>query len=279
MLPDTQATFDTRGISLPKVGIRKVYLPLTVTVNDKPQNVAARVSAYTDLNAQVKGINMSRIVEVLQPVFEEGLVFEGKNSEMFIQKILRNLVEKLESNDSYVQIGFMLFLPKEAPKSGKVGFAHYDVGLEGIYLNGEYKYYMKVRVQYISCCSCSKALSQHLESECDTKGAPHNQRSFADVKVELDPTNPLNIVDLINAIEDATYTIPYPLIKRPDEQEVAKRSWEHTQFCEDSVREIGLKLMEFANILDWVAVCNHEESIHQHNAVAILFKGKPGGLR
>ena len=278
-LPDEQANRDYRGISLPKVGIRKVYLPLRITIEDgTSQVVSARVSAYTNLNAKVKGINMSRILEVIQPIFELGLSLKDRKGEIFLEKILTNLVARLGSQDSYIQIGFKLFLPKSAPISEKIGYSHYDVKFSGTFYENRYQYFMETRVQYISCCSCSKALTKHLQKKLKVNGAPHNQRSFADVKVELDPTNPIGLIQLISGIEQATFTLPYPIIKRNDEQEVARRSWNHTQFCEDAVREIGRRL-SCANILDWVVVVNHEETIHQHNAIAILYKGKSGGLR
>jgi GTP cyclohydrolase I len=279
-LPDTQNGKDIRGIHLPKVGIRNFLLPLQVTCEHlSTQTVPAKVSAYTDLNASVKGINMSRIAEVIQPIFEEGLRFSWEEgSQIFIQKILEKLVERLKATDSYVKIRFPVFFKKKSPKSEKTGFSHYECVLEGIKQGDEVKYFMEVKVQYISCCSCSKELSKHLE-ENGHRGAPHNQRSFAEVKVELDTTNPIGIRQLIKIIENAVKTLPYPLIKRIDEQEIARRSWYYTQFVEDSSRNIGLALMRVENILDWVVVVNHEESIHQHDAVAILYKGIEGGLR
>lgn len=278
-LPDTQNGKDERGIHLPKVGIRNFKLPLEVTCDDgSKQFVQTTVSAFTDLNASVKGINMSRIAEVIQPVFAQGLNFKDQRSKIFLQVILQSLAEKLKAKNSYIKIRFPIFFEKEAPKSKRVGFAHYACTLEGIMKNGKYKYYMGVHVQYISCCSCSKALSEHL-AENGHRGAPHNQRSFADVKIELDVNNPFGIKKLIDLIETATYTIPYPVIKRMDEQEVARRSWKHTQFVEDSSRNIGLALKEEKDILDWLVIVEHEESIHQHSAVAVLYKGIEGGLR
>lgn len=282
LLPDTQEQKDLRGLYLPKVGIRRFELPLQVTCEKGTvQMVPAIVSAYTDLNASVKGINMSRIAEILLQVFEGGLSFKEEKSEIFIQIILQDLVQRLKSQDSYVKVKFPLFFKKAAPKSGKAGFIKYTCTLEGIFHHEEprsYRYYMAVRVPYISCCSCSKALSEHLEQN-HSKGAPHNQRSYADVKIELDYSHPLGIRKFIKTIEDAVYTLPYQVIKRVDEQEIAKRSWSYTQFVEDSSRNIGLTLKKLDLIKDWVVVVNHEESIHQHNASAILYKGVKGGLR
>ena len=105
------------------------------------------------------------------------------------------------------------------------------------------------------------------------------QRSFATVTLEYDFPGEIWVEDLIDLIEEAVETIPYPIIKRPDEQELARQCFEHTQFCEDSARAIAGKLRKITIIKDFSVVVDHEESIHQHNAFAVTAKGRKGGLR
>ena len=42
-------------------------------------------------------------------------------------------------------------------------------------------------------------------------------------------------------------------------------------FVEDAAREVAKAIDNWFN--DWVVVCEHEESIHQHNVVAVCRKG------
>ena len=274
-LPDIQNSRDKRGLRLPKVGIIHFHFGLYTAANITTQ---ASADAYVSLNASSRGINMSRIGEAILEVNASHAEDTRSGFTTFIGEILNELTKRLTAHDAYVKIKFPLLVDKEAPISKKVGPAHYEVTLEGIKKNKVLMYYLSVQVQYISCCSCSKALSEHLA--CDSKhGAPHNQRSFADVTIELNPKKELLAVQLIELIEKAVYTLPYPIIKRADEQEVARRSWEFTQFVEDSSRNIGLALNKDPRIADWLVVVTHMESIHQHEATAVLYKGKKGGLR
>ena len=110
-------------------------------------------------------------------------------------------------------------------------------------------------------------------------GFPRKKMDDEDIKRVKNPKKELLAVQLIELIEKAVYTLPYPIIKRADEQEVARRSWEFTQFVEDSSRNIGLALNKDPRIADWLVVVTHMESIHQHEATAVLYKGKKGGLR
>ena len=75
-------------------------------------------------------------------------------------------------------------------------------------------------------------------------------------------------------IEEAVVTIPYPIILRPDEQEVARLAAENTQFVEDSIRSISKTLDEDKRILNWIIKCEHFESIHKSNAIAIMYKNE-----
>ena len=163
--------------------------------------------------------------------------------------------------------------------------------------------FVTVVVQYIATCACSKALCQHLESSDETpegtRGAPHMQRGFAKVTVEMSPTELVAAKDRketggpclwipVGEIEQAvvlgTETVPHPVIRRPDEQELARQSWNHPQFVEDAARSIGEQLEraiqdKILPARDWVVVVDHEESIHTHNAVAVMNRGVGGGLR
>jgi GTP cyclohydrolase I len=140
-----------------------------------------------------------------------------------------------------------------------------------------FKFFQKVRVQYASYCPCSASLCQHL-GENDTFGYPHAQRSYAEVLVEVIPPNIVWLEEIINLVEAAIKTIPYPVIQRVDEQEIARLAAENPIFVEDAIRKICYNLNKHSQIHDWIIKCTHEESIHTSDAIAISWKGIKDGF-
>ena len=49
--------------------------------------------------------------------------------------------------------------------------------------------------------------------------------------------------------------------------------------CEDSARRIRASLETIPEFVDYRIQASHLESLHPHDAVAVVTKGLPGGLR
>ena len=133
-------------------------------------------------------------------------------------------------------------------------------------------FYQGVIIQYASYCPCSAELCQDLVQK-DSYGFPHNQRSFADILVEVVEPNYIWLEDIIETVESKIPTLPYPIIKRVDEQEIARVAAQNPMFVEDAIRIISQSLNEREDIYDWIVKCSHEESIHTSVAIAINWKG------
>jgi GTP cyclohydrolase I len=84
--------------------------------------------------------------------------------------------------------------------------------------------------------------------------------------------------EIIEMVESVIKTIPYPIVKRIDEQEIAKIASQNPIFVEDAIRLISDKLNNCDKIYDWIIKCVHEESIHTSEAIAINWKGIEGGF-
>jgi len=162
---------------------------------------------------------------------------------------------------------------------------------------------LHVNVTYSSTCPCSAALARQLlqrqfQEECGehrwlsvsqvmhwlgsqgSLATPHSQRSLADVTVQLhEQCQDLGIVRLIDLIETAVATPVQAAVKRRDEQEFARLNGENLMFCEDSARRIRAVLEAEAEFVDYRIQASHLESLHPHDAVAIVTKGVPGGLQ
>ena len=93
--------------------------------------------------------------------------------------------------------------------------------------------------------------------------------------IECDSDNYVWLEDIIEAVESKIKTLPYPVIKRIDEQEIARVAAENPMFVEDAIRLISQSLDDMP-IRDWIVKCSHEESIHTHEAIAVNWRGFNG---
>ena len=112
-------------------------------------------------------------------------------------------------------------------------------------------------------CPCSKAISAH--------GA-HNQRGQVTFAVRF--RQPIWIEELIRLVEDCASSELYSLLKRPDEKAVTERAYEHPVFVEDLVRNIAARAEAHADITWYRVEAENFESIHNHNAYALLERRK-----
>jgi len=222
-------------------------------------NTTANFSIYCSLNEKVRGANMSRFAEMIHAIIEKHISLD------IIQGILESLQEKLESEDGYVKMRFKYFIKKASPMSGLLGYMDYDCILEGRLLKDDFKLFLTVQVPYTSLCPCSKELS--------LTGA-HNQRSTADVTIEL--LHFMYIEEVVYLIESLVSSPLYSVLKRIDEKHVTEQAYENPRFVEDMARDIALALDDWLDVQinDYVVVINHFESIHKHNAVAVINAGR-----
>ena len=107
----------------------------------------------------------------------------------------------------------------------------------------------------------------------ETRGAyatPHSQRSIMRVSTEFEDI--LWIEDLRDYILAALVTETQVFVKREDEQAFAELNAANTKFVEDAVRLVHQKLDNIAIIKDFKLVASHNESLHSHDAIAVLVK-------
>ena len=258
-----QTGFPKRDIN--KVGIRNVQIPIQVLRKDGSINYATSIiSIYTNLTSKVKGANMSRY----RIIIENNLINKKLNLREYIRELLTATKTSLDATDAYIKIKFNYFLIKEAPVSKVQSHMNYKCCIEGKMHNDKHSIFLTVEVPYTSLCPCSKKISDY--------GA-HNQRSFAEVKVEIKENEMCWIEDIIEVVESTSSAPIVNALKRVDEAYQTEKMYENPMFVEDMVRNIAEKLdSNFLDktIIDYVVVVNHEESIHLHNAVSILSAGR-----
>ena len=220
---------------------------------------------------------MSRLLLTLKPY----LGYPLKHSTMF--DILDRMKKNIGSKTAFLKFEFDLPILKKSILSDYEFPLYHKCFFEAQSLNDKsdgYAFIQGVKVQYASYCPCSAELSKDLviSGKCKNYGFPHAQRSYADIVVKNDlDAKKLWLEDLIELVYDVIKTQPYPIIKRLDEQEIARIASENPLFVEDAIRLISNELKK-KNVLDWIVKCSHEESIHTHEAIAINWKGIVGGF-
>lgn len=284
-LPDIQNNEPNIKIPIKQVGVENVEVPFYLESKYGGFfQLIANVSMRVDLNSETKGISMSRLLLTLQPYLNKPLKWN------LIKEILKDLKKNLNSETSFLKFEFKLPINRKSPISDNEFPVFYKCKFEGqlvkerVYEQGQveydidsFRFYQGVRVQYSSYCPCSAELCKDLESK-NLHGYPHNQRSYADILIESKINSYVWLEDIIELVESQIKTLPYPIIKRTDEQEIAKIAYKNPMFVEDAIRIISLELNKKFEIYDWAVKVVHEESIHTSEAVALNWKGVPNGF-
>jgi len=254
-LKDTQNERDMRQIAIDRVGVKNLRYP--IQIRDKAhetQSTVATVTLAVDLPHEYKGTHMSRFIEVLN---EHGPVLHVNN----IGTILENLTERLDSQTAHVDFEFPFFLEKKAPVTEAVGLMDYGVRFNATLQGGKLDFVLTVIVPVTTLCPCSKAISAH--------GA-HNQRGQVTFSIRF--RKPIWIEDLIRLVEDSASSELYSLLKRPDEKAVTERAYDNPVFVEDLVRNVASRSNAHEDIVWYKVEAENFESIHNHNAYALIEK-------
>lgn len=258
-----------------QVGVNNVKVPFKIKCRDSGyKEMIANVTMSCDLDENIKGISMSRFIRTLNDYLDVPLN----------QKIVKNILEDFsannnKSNNTFIKFSFELPKNKISPSS-KLIFPEYYKCSFSANLNKDkdrFSFFENVIVQYASYCPCSSALCNDLKQK-NLNGFPHAQRSYAELLIEVKENEIVWLEDLIDLVEYSVKNIPYPIIKREDEQFLANIASENTMFVEDSIRSIKYVLNKEEKIKDWILKCNHEESIHTSNAFSICWKGIENGF-
>jgi GTP cyclohydrolase I len=257
-LSDTQSLPDDRQIPIDRVGVKDLRYPIRVRdKNHSEQATIATVQLTVDLPHHFKGTHMSRFVEVLN---SHGPVLHVRN----IRDILVQLSRRLESDEAHVDFEFPYFLEKQAPVTRAVGLLDYTVRFSatlkgGPTSKGKIDFIVTVVVPVTTLCPCSKAISE--------SGA-HNQRGHVTFAVRC--TKPMWLEEMIRLVEDSASSELYSLLKRPDEKFVTEQAYANPVFVEDLVRNVAARAEQDPNIVWYRVEAENFESIHNHNAYALV---------
>lgn len=270
---DAQQIFGA-NVPILKVGISNFKLPLRyITPTSDTQTLETSVTGTVSLEADQKGINMSRIMRVFYN-FQERIFTPD-----LLKDILRGYKTEIQAHRAQLRLDFEYPILKPSLRSGLEGWQYYKCAYEGrIDDLDRFRKYIHFDFIYSSACPCSSELSEHARESRGIYGIPHSQRSTARVSVEIAEGCHLAIEDIQQICLEALKTETQVMVKREDEQAFAEMNGAFTKFVEDAARLLYEHLAADPRIVDFQVACAHLESLHSHDAVAVINKGVPGGF-
>ncbi len=251
------------------VGISNFRLPIQYHTRDNGDlTLETSVTGTVSLEADKKGINMSRIMRSFYTHAEKTFSFE------VIEAALDDYKADLESFDARIQMRLSFPMKVDSLRSGLSGYQYYDIALELVERDGVRQKLVHLDYVYSSTCPCSLELSEHARSTRNQLATPHSQRSVARISVEVDcGADCLWFEDLIDMARAAVPTETQVMVKREDEQAFAELNAANPIFVEDAARLFAEQLQADARIGDFRVVASHQESLHSHDAVSVLTEG------
>ncbi len=275
-LPDMMSAVDAiQGANVPiqQVGISNFKLPLRFAVEGgEPVVLETSVTGTVSLEADLKGINMSRIIRSFYE--HRDAVF----SLDVLKRVLAGYRRRIGSFHARIKLSFSYPMLQQSLRSGLEGWQYYKAAFEGaLDREGRFRKFLHFDFVYSSACPCSAELAEHARDTRGVYAIPHSQRSKARVSVEVAEGKRLAIEDLRRHCIRALNTETQVMVKREDEQAFAELNGAYIKFVEDAARLVHEQLAGDPRIRDFQVACSHLESLHSHDAVSVVCKGVPGG--
>lgn len=261
-MPDVQASADARKIAIDKVGVKDITYPITLNcpATGGEQHTVATVNMYVGLPHHQKGTHMSRFLEVLNKHHD------ALRSDQ-IMDVCHDMKERLEAEDAHLELTFPYFIHKKAPVTQSPGMLDIEVTFTAA-SNSHDDFIMAIKIPAASLCPCSKQISDY--------GA-HNQRCELEVKVRFAEGQFMWIEDLFALVEQCASAPVFAVLKRPDEKFVTEQAYDNPKFVEDIVRDLAIALNGEERIVWYQVNSENFESIHNHNAYAMIERDKRRG--
>jgi GTP cyclohydrolase I len=258
-MPDVQGSSDSRNIPIDKVGVKDIRYPITLhcPATGGRQHTIARVNMYVSLPHHQKGTHMSRFLEVLNRHHE------SVRSDQ-IMNICHDMRTQLDADEAHLELAFPYFIDKQAPITGQPSKLDIEVTFECT-AGSHDDFIMGIQVPATSLCPCSREISEY--------GA-HNQRCIMQARVRFWRGRYMWIEELFEIVEQAASTQIFAVLKRPDEKWVTEAAFDNPKFVEDIVRDLATSLDNEDRIAWYQVTSENHESIHNHNAYAMIEKHK-----
>lgn len=278
---DVQNRRIENGFRLTRVGITGVKKPVMVHRNGRDNHLTASIDVYVDLPSSQKGSHMSRNVEIITEMIDEGVRRDVGSLEELAADICRALLQRHEYA-SYAEVRMEAdYFLERSTSSGWSTLEPFKLMARATARrgNGVMKL-VGVEVAGMTACPCAmetvaSMVGADAPGYAEARGAPmisHNQRNITTLMIEVPEHVEVEADDLVSIVEGALSSPTYGILKREDEAKVVLDAHRNPKFVEDVVRDILGKLLDkYRDLPDSVRVTvrsESEESIHKHNAFA-----------
>ncbi len=285
MVPrDVQTESPKNQFKLTRVGVTGVKKPIIIKREGKEIYLSATLDVFVDLPASQKGSHMSRNVEVINEIIEEGVRGAAGSLEEMSEKIAKLLLKRHEyASFSEVKIRADYFLERYVSDPARKGMEHYLLIAEAR-ADRDKKLFRKlvgVEVTGMTACPCAMETVRQMLAEKYPQYADcienlpiitHNQRNRSTLLIEVPEGYEIEANDLIELVESSLSSPTFEVLKRMDEGRVVMQAHQNPKFVEDVVRDILHRVLEnYSHLPDDVIITarsESEESIHKHNAFA-----------
>jgi GTP cyclohydrolase I len=274
MMEAAHGAIQGANVPIQQVGVSNFKLPLKFrTKAGEILTLETSITGTVSLEAELKGINMSRIVRAFYE--HKDKVFTGERVGRILQTYLRHVVTK----DARLKLAFSYPMIQPSLRSGLDGYQFYRVAFEGVMTrDGRYRRFIQFDFVYSSACPCSAELAEHARDRRGVYAVPHSQRSKARITLEEVEGKKIWIEDVQAHCVRALRTETQVMVKREDEQAFAELNGAHLKFVEDAARLLYREFDRDRRICDFQIACSHLESLHSHDAVSVICKGVKGGF-
>ena len=272
-LPELQETQPELLLAIDRVGVKGVRRRITIDSPIGPISYDVEVDVYVDLPRDLRGIHMSRNMEVILEAIDEARQGHYVSLEKLFEEVGRKLLTK-HSHARRAEIIVRTTYYYEEDINGKKVPEAADVYLSiSTWRDGSIEWTVGIELEGMTVCPSAQATYSVMEKTELHKSPSHSQRARLSIKVTT-CRRIARIEWLVNAAREAFSSPTYSLLKRADEYSVIKKAFEKPRFVEDLVRYALYNIATKLNIEGFpgstkifVEAVSYE-SIHPYNAYA-----------
>lgn len=256
-LPDVQASEDTRGIIIHKVGVTNLVLPIYISMKDDSedevsQGTIGNFRITVEVPGNQKGTHMSQLVRTISQRINYEITLD------VLRQILNEItnIDELNARKGHIELEFTYFIQMTAPETKSTA----PIPVEVTFVVSDYHAdRLIVKTPVMSVCPCSMEMCE---------GKSHNQNCI--ITIEVETNDWVWIEDLVLVAQNSGSSPVYTVLRRPDEKKVVEYAHYRPCFVEDVIRNVKV-LLDKDKRIDWYRIeVESHESIHIHNAYAEL---------
>ncbi len=261
-----------------RVGVTGVKKPVRVHRDDKDTYLNCDIDVFVDLPSTQRGSHLSRNLEVIAEIVEQGVAQPIKGLEVLAADICRKLLDRHDyASYAEVRINADYFLERTL-STGRKSIESYKLIAKASNKRGDGLMKMiGARVVGMTACPCAMETVDEIQGKTVKQEGclptiSHNQRNVTTAMLEVPEKFDVEADDLIEIVEASFSSPTFEILKRVEEAHVVITAHRNPKFVEDVVRDnLALILKRFPHLPDDTIVTVSsvsEESIHKHNAMA-----------